>query len=374
MKFNINRDHFVAGLAQVVSVVSNRLSLPVLVNVLIEAESGFIRLTTTNLDIRISCKIKAEVIESGKITLPAKWLKDIVGGFKSGEVFVELQGENRVKITSGSSKFNPIGIPSVDFPDEPVVGDEFAFEVEQADLASMIKSVSYAQSTDENRYVLNGVLFNFSEDKIALVATDGRRLATCEKKMSVTTENPTQFILPAKTISELQKQLGNSGKIRFALSERQVVFEIDVTEENSGLMDKIRIVSKIVEGNYPQYKGVIPKDSGNRIEVEREDLLSAVLQAAKVTTDKNSSVVLNISANQIEITASSTEYGEASDKLAVRYEGPEARIAFNPQFITDPLKALTQDSVMFEFKDDLSPGVFKTKDESFLCVVMPQRK
>lgn len=126
-------------------------------------------------------------------------------------------------------------------------------------------------------------------------------------------------------------------------------------------MDKIRIVSKIVEGNYPQYKGVIPKDSGNRIEIEREDLLSAVLQAAKVTTDKNSSVVLNISANQIEITASSTEYGEASDKLAVRYEGPEARIAFNPQFITDPLKALTQDSVVFEFKDDLSPGVFKTR-------------
>lgn len=374
MKFNINRDHFAAGLGQVVSVVSNRLSLPVLVNVLIEAENGFIRLTTTNLDIRISCKIKAEVIDAGKITLPAKWLKDIVSGFKSNEVFVELQGENRVKITAGSSKFNPIGIPANDFPDEPPVGDEFAFEIEQSELSGMIKSVSYAQSTDENRYVLNGVLFNFSEDKIALVATDGRRLATCEKKMSVSTENPTQFILPAKTISELQKQLGNAGKIRFALSERQVVFEVDVTEENGGLMDKVRIVSKIVEGNYPQYKGVIPKNSGNRIEVEREDLLSAVLQAAKVTTDKNSSVVLNISSNQIEITASSTEYGEASDKLAVRYEGPEARIAFNPQFITDPLKALAQDSVIFEFKDDLSPGVFKTKDESFLCVVMPQRK
>lgn len=374
MKFKINRDHFSAGLGQVVSVVNNRLSLPVLVNVLIEAENDSIRLTTTNLDLRISCKIKAEVMDSGKITLPAKWLKDIVSGFKSSDVFVEMQGESRVKITSGSSKFNPIGIASTDFPPEPPVGDEFAFEIEQGDLATMIKSVSYAQSTDENRYVLNGVLFSFNEDKVALVATDGRRLATCEKKMSVSVENPTQFILPAKTISELQKQLGSAGKIRFALSERQVVFEIDVAEGNSGLMDKIRIVSKIVEGNYPQYKGVIPKDSGNRIEIEREDLLSAVLQAAKVTTDKNSSVVLNISANQIEITASSTEYGEASDKLAVRYEGPEARIAFNPQFITDPLKALTQDSVVFEFKDDLSPGVFKTKDESFLCVVMPQRK
>lgn len=374
MKFKINRDHFAAGLGQVTNVVSNRLSLPILSNVLIETENDGIRLTTTNLDIRISCKIKAEIFDAGKITLPAKWLKDIVGGFKSGDVLVELQGENRVKITAGSSKFNPIGIPANDFPNEPKVGGEFAFEIEQGDLATMIKSVSYAQSTDENRYVLNGVLFSFNEDKIALVATDGRRLATCEKKMPVSVENPTQFILPAKTISELQKQLGSSGKIRFALSERQVVFEIGVTDENSGLVGDTRIVSKIVEGNYPQYKGVIPKDSGNRIEIEREDLLGAVLQAAKVTTDKNSSVVLNISANTIEITASSAEYGEASDKLAVRYEGPEARIAFNPQFITDPLKALAQDSVVFEFKDDLSPGVFKTKDESFLCVVMPQRK
>ncbi|MDO5576588.1 MAG: hypothetical protein Q4F84_05870, partial [Fibrobacter sp.] len=193
-------------------------------------------------------------------------------------------------------------------------------------------------------------------------------------KLANMLESSTQFILPAKTISELQKQLMGTGSIKFALSDRQVVFEIDVADGDGGLTDKVRIISKIVEGNYPQYKGVIPKDPGNRIEIEREELLGSVLQAAKVTTDKNSSVVLNVTSNQIEITASSTEYGDASDKMAVRYEGPEARIAFNPQFVVDPLKALTQDSIVFEFKDDLSPGVFKTKDETFLCVVMPQRK
>ena len=374
MKFKINRDHFAAGLSQVVNVVSSRISLPVLGNVLVETEEDSIRLTTTNLDLRVSCKIKAEVLDAGRITLPAKWLKDIVSGFKGTDVSVELQGENRVKISSGSSKFNPIGIAAEEFPPEPPASAEFNVELEQGDIATMIKSVSYAQSTDENRYVLNGVFFNFSEDKLALVATDGKRLATCEKKLPAAFEKATQFILPAKTVLELQRQLSGNGKIRFALSARQVVFEVDSSGEDSGLTGTIRMVSKIVEGNYPQYKGVIPKDAGNRIELEREDLLSSVLQASKVTTDKNSSVILNISQNRIEITASSTEYGDASDTLAVRYEGAEARIAFNPYFIVDPLKALTQDLVVFEFKDDLSPGVFKTKDEAFLCVVMPQRK
>lgn len=376
MKFKINRDHFSTGLGQVVNIVGNRLGLPlpVLGNVLIETAEDAVCLTTTSLDIRISCKVKAEIFEPGRITLPAKWLKDIVGGFKNDDVLLELQAGNRVRITSGSSKFNPLGIPADEFPPEPVSGEEFCFEVDQSDVAAMIKAVSYAQSMDESRYQLNGVLFNFSEDKVALVATDGRRLAICERKLSATAGNPMQFLLPAKTVSELQKQLGNSGKIRFAPGKKQVVFEISAPGENSGLVGDIRVISKIVEDKYPQYKSVIPKDSGNRIEIDREDFLVAVLQVAKVTTEKNSSIVLSISANTVEITASSVEYGECSDRLAVRYEGPEARISFNPQFIADPLKAIVQDSVVFEFKDDLSPGVLKTKDESFLCVVMPQRK
>lgn len=374
MKFKINKEFFAAGLNQVVNIVSSRPTLPVFNNVLIEAENDKIRLTTTNLDIGILCLVKADVAVPGNITLPVKKLKDIVGGLMGSEISVELFSGTKVKITSGSSDAVMTGIETEQFPPLPVVNDDKLFEMEQSDLSAMIKSVSYAQSTDENRYVLNGVFFNFTEEGLVLVATDGRRLATCDKKVAVPSGEVKSFILPAKTVNELQKQLGSKGKVFVGLSERQVMFEVEVDENGeNGLCDKVKIVSKVVEGNYPQYKQVIPKDSGNQIELERDMFLRSVDFAAKVTTDKNNSVHLNISPNALEVAANGGE-NEASNKIAVKYEGPEMKIAFNPQFLSDPLKALTQDIVVFEFKDELSPGVIKTKDEGFLCVIMPQRK
>lgn len=375
MKFKINREFFSAGLNQVVNVVSNRPSLPVFNNVLIQAEDGKIKLTTTNLDIGILCLVKADVAVPGSITLPVKKLKDIVCGLMGSEIVVELFSGNKVKITSGSFDALLSGIETEQFPPLPAVDNENLLEIDQGELATMIRSVSYAQSSDENRYVLNGVFFNFTEDGLVLVATDGRRLATCERKISSpVSEKMRSFILPAKTVNELQKQLGAKGKVSIGLSERQVMFEIDVNDRTeSGLCDSIRIVSKVVEGNYPQYKQVIPKDSGNHLEVEREMFLRSVEFVAMVTTDKNNSVHLNIAPNILEVAATGGE-NEASNKLAVQYEGEEIKIAFNPQFLSDPLKALTQDVVVFEFKDELSPGVLKTKDEGFLCVIMPQRK
>lgn len=374
MKFRINKDFFSAGLGQVVNIVSSRSALPVFNNVLIEAENDKIRLTTTNLDIGILCIVKAEVIVPGSITLPVKKLKDIVSGLMGSEVIFELFSGTKVKITSGSSDATITGIETEQFPSLPVVSEENLFEINQSDLASMIKNVSYAQSSDENRYVLNGVFFNFTEDGLALVATDGRRLATCEKKIDSSPVEMKPFILPAKTVNELQKQLRAKGKVSIGLNERQVMFKVEVDEkEDVGLCDEIKIVSKIVEGNYPQYKQVIPKDSGKHIEVERDMLLRSVDFASKVTTDKNNSVYLNISPNTLEVAANGGE-NEASNKIAVKYEDTEMKIAFNPQFLLEPLKALSQDTVVFEFKDELSPGLIKTKDEGFLCVIMPQRK
>lgn len=373
MKFSINRGFLDAGLSQVVNIVNNgRSSLPVFSNVLIEAEGDKVRLTTTNLDIGILCLVKADVAVPGSITLPARTLKDITAGMMGNEISFELFSGTRVKITCGSSEALMTGIETEQFPPLPVVSSEDLFEIDQSELSTMIRSVSYAQSTDENRYVLNGVFFSFSEEGLALVATDGRRLATCERKIAPVSDKIKSFILPAKTVNELQKQLGNKGKVRIGLNERQVRFEIDVDEKpENGLCDKVKIISKVVEGNYPQYKQVIPKDSGNRMEIEREIFLRSVDFAAKIPSE--SSVHLNIVPNTLEVKARGGEI-EVSNKIAVQYEGPEMKIAFNPQFLSDPLKALVQDSVVFEFKDELSPGVIKTKDEGFLCVIMPQRK
>ncbi len=370
MKFKVNRDHLLSGLGQVVDIVGSNIAHPAINNVLVETGDNCIALTTFSSDLRISCKVKAEVSTEGKVSLPAKLLRDMVGGFRSLDVFFDVQGENRTKINAGNSKLNAAGLSAADFPKEAVFSTDFTFEMDKSAISKMIRSVSYAQSTDENRYVLNGVFFSFAENELTVVATDGRRLATSSCKLEKSIDTAKHFILPSRTIAELQKLLEGDGKVSLTLGERQVAFEIDNVSEEKGLVDKIKIISKLVEGNYPQYKGVIPKELGNYIEMDKEEMLSAVTQAKKVSDD---SIILNISENLIDVTATSVS-GDSSDKVAVKYSGPEVRIAFKPSFIVDPLKALVQDVVVLEFKDDLSPGVFKAKDGSSLCVVMPQRK
>ncbi|MDR2429422.1 MAG: DNA polymerase III subunit beta [Puniceicoccales bacterium] len=374
MKFKIHRDHFAAGLAQVQNIVGSRSTMPILSNVLIEAEGDTIALTTTNLDLGTSLRIKAEVSTSGRITLPVRKLLAMVKSLSSVETTVEFGGQNRVKITSGSSTFHIVGLGAESFPPLPVFDDKHTFSLVKADLTNLLKKVSYAQSTDENRYVLNGIFFNFADEKLTLVATDGRRLATADKPVALTAEQAGSLILPAKTVIELQRLLDTKigdGEIRIVFNDRQVSFITPVTKDDSGLTGDIRLVSKVVEGSYPNYRQVVPKETAYRIEIERGTLSESIYRSSITTSDKSSSIKLKITNNEVEIT-SSAEIGESKEKLDVSYEGPEVQIAFNPQYLKDPLDALDDDMVYFEFKDEMSPGVVKTK-ENFLCVIMPQR-
>lgn len=375
MKFKINRDHFVTGLQQVLNVVGTRATMPILSNVLIKAEGDQISLTTTNLDLGIRCQIKANVEKPGGLTLPVRKLATIVKALPNTDVEVEATSGNQAKIASGGSLFKIMGISEEEFPPLPSFEDQHIFNLAQDELVNMLKSVSYGQSTDENRYILNGVYFIFGEDKMTLVATDGRRLALTSKEMDVSEENAGNLILPAKTVSELVRLLGQGEAVKITFNERQVAFEIGIKEDpdsESGLKESIYLVSKIVEGNYPNYKQVIPKETEHRIKVERELMLECVQRAALVTSEKNNSIKIKLSENLLEISGSSPEYGESHESMAIAYEGAEVQVAFNPGFVMDPLRALTKDEVYFEFKDELSPGVFKTLD-SFLCVIMPLR-
>ncbi len=374
MKFKINRDHFVTGLQQVLNVVGSRATMPILSNVLIQAEGDHISLTTTNLDLGIRCRIKAVVESPGGITLPVRKLATIIRALPNADVVVDASSGNQAKITSGGSTFRIMGIGEEEFPPLPSFADQHVFNLSQEDIGRMLKSVSYAQSTDENRYILNGVYFLFAEGKFSLIATDGRRLAMISREMEIAPENVGSLILPAKTVSELERLLGRGDQLKVTFSDRQVAFEIGLSPEaeEAGLVSSIYLVSKIVEGNYPNYKQVIPKETENRIKVERELLADCIQRAALVTSDKNNSIKLRMTDNLLEISASSPEYGESHESMAIEYQGPEVQVAFNPQYMMDPLKALVQDEIYFEFKDELSPGVFKTL-ESFLCVVMPLR-
>ena len=373
MKFKINQDHFSNGLQQVLNVVASRSTMPILSNVLIEAEEEHISLTTTNLDLGIRCRIKADVSDTGSITLPVRKLATIVKELPVNEVFLETNKSNQAKITSGGSLFKIMGIGSEEFPPLPTFENRKVFELAQDEIVNMLKSVSYAQSTDENRYILNGVYFNFADEKLTLVATDGRRLGLTGLELEVSEENAGSLILPAKTVAELERLMGKGEKVNIAFNDRQAAFEIGLDEAgDSGLVDHLYLVSKIVEGNYPNYRQVIPKETEHRVKIERELMLECVHRAALVTSDKSNSVKIKVSKNLLEISGQSTEYGESHESMAIAYDGPEVQVAFNPQFLMEPLKALTKDEVFFEFKDELSPGLFKTLD-NFICVIMPLR-
>ena len=373
MKFKINKDHFSNGLQQVLNVVATRSTMPILSNVLIEAADGHISLTTTNLDLGIRCRIKADVSSTGTITLPVRKLATIVRELPQSDVFVETSDKQQAKITSGGSNFKIMGIGSDEFPPLPTFENRKVFELSQEQIVGMLKSVSYAQSNDENRYILNGVYFNFADEQLTLVATDGRRLGLTSLATEVSEENTGCLILPAKTVAELERLMGKGEKVKIAFNDRQAAFEIAIAESgDTGLVDHLYLVSKIVEGNYPNYRQVIPKETEHRVKIERELMLECVHRAALVTSDKSNSVKLKMTKNLLEISGSSSEYGESHESMAIAYDGPEVQVAFNPQFLMEPLKALTKDEVFFEFKDELSPGLFKTLD-NFICVIMPLR-
>ncbi len=373
MKFKISKEHFATGLRQVSNVVSSKPPNAVLNNVLIKAEEGRVMLTTTNLDLGIRCSIRAEVESDGEITLPVKKLATIINLMPQQEVTFESDDGQTARLRSGgySNKFN--GLRGEEFPSLPSFVDQHSYELPPQELLNMLRSVSYAHSTDENRYILNSVYFNFSEGKLTLVATDGKRMALISRDMEIEREDEGSIILPAKTVGELEKLLSQGKVAKISFNERQVAFDIEVGEDSieNGLVGSIYLVSKIVEGSYPNYKQVIPKEAEHRIKVERELMLETVNRIAVMSNDKQNSVKLKMADNCLEISTRSAD-GEAKEPIEIEYSGPEIQIGFNPDFLKDPLGNISKDEVFFEFKDEMSPGVFKTLD-NFMCVVMPLR-
>lgn len=375
MKFAIEKNVFINGLQQVINIVAQKSVMPILSNVLLVAEDGKITLTATNLDITIRCTVRANVTDSGRITLPAKKLLTIIRSLPQQNVLVE-ESQNRVNITSGNSVFDISGMAADNFPstNEISIANENNLVFKQSDMANILKNVSYAQSHDDNRYILNGVFFCFDDDKINFVATDGRRLSIVYNNLPDNKINHKGVIVPSKTINEIERLLGQGNNISVSFNDKQILFYIDVDTEDqkSGFIDNIFILSKVVEGNYPNFKQVVPKEAKNRIKIDRQLLLESLQRVSLVTSDQKNSIRLRFSTNTVEIFASSPEYGEARESIAIAYNGPSIEIAFNPIFLCDPLKVLADDEVFFEFNDELSPGVFKTLG-NFMCIVMPLR-
>lgn len=373
MKFRISRDHFTNGLGQVLNVVGAKASAPILNNVLIEAtQTDRVVLTTSNLDMCIRCTVKATVTETGTTTLPVRKLAAIVKELPETDLSLETTANHHCAIKSGRSSFRVVGLPKEEFPPVVDFSDERSVTLDQSMLAEMLRCVGYAQSQDETRFILNGVFFHLQDKKVTLVATDGRRLASISREPEGGLERAGSFILPARTVAELARMLDKGAKMRIAFNERRVSFEIDSDSDVAGFVDRLHLISRVVEGNYPNYQQVIPKETVHRVKIERQLLAECVHRVSLVTTERAQTLRLKFGKDQLEIAAQSPEYGEAHETVAIEYAGPETQLGFNPAYLLDPLKALSKDDVFFEFKDEMSPGVFKTLD-AFICVVMPVR-
>ena len=362
MKFSVSKEKLLAGLQTVQNVVSTRTTLPILSNVLLRADDGKLHLTTTDLDVGVSGGIDAQIDKPGATTLPARRLATIVRELPAAEVQIEIDSKNVASIRCGQSFFKILGLPEEEFPPLPKFEDAKIFTLNQHALRDALKKTSYAISTDETRYVLNGILFSFKESKLTMVATDGRRLALVDLEVEFPRSQEVEIIVPTKCVTELGRLLGEEGDVKMSVGENQVAFEIGGT----------LLVSKLIEGNYPNYRQVIPGDAKERITLERETFLNAVHRVSLLSSEKSNSVKLVFSKNNIEIAANTPDVGEARESLAVAYKGREFSIAFNPEFLQAPLRALPNDEIFLDLIDEMSPGVIKIQSP-FLYVLMPMR-
>lgn len=362
MKFSVSKEKLLAGLQTVQNVVSTRTTLPILSNVLLQATEGQLRLTTTDLDVGVSGGVSAQIEKPGATTLPARRLATIVRELPAAEIQVEVDSKNVASIRCGQSFFKILGLPEEEFPPLPKFDDTRTFTISQQLLRDALKKTSYAISTDETRYVLNGILFSFKENKLTLVATDGRRLGLVDLEVEFPRSQEVEIIVPTKAVTELGRLLGDEGDVRLSVGENQVAFQIGET----------LLASKLIEGNYPNYRQVIPGEAKERITLERELFLNAVHRVSLLSSEKSNSVKLVFSKNNIEIAANTPDVGEARESLAVAYKGREFSIAFNPEFLMAPLRALSNDEVYLDLIDEMSPGVIKIQSP-FLYVLMPMR-
>jgi DNA polymerase-3 subunit beta len=367
MNLTITKEQISHGLQSVQNVVSTRTTLPILSNVLLKADGNRLEMTATDLDVTITCSVEATVKKPGATTMPVKKLFGIVRELTNPEIELETDDKNVTSLRSGSSFFKIRGLGAEEFPPPPKFKEDKKVVLPQEKIRGMLRKTSFAISTDESRYVLNGIYMTLKEHKLTMVATDGRRLALVDEEVDVADKSQGEFIVPAKAVNELNRLLLEKGEVEIRYTDNQAAFSL---KDEKGF--SVLIVTKLIEGSYPNYRQVIPAETKERIALGREEFMHALRRAEIMTSEKQNSVKLNFTKNNLAITANSPDVGEARETLAINYKGKEMAIAFNPSYVIDPLNALNTEEVFLELIDELSPGVLKINGP-FLYVVMPMR-
>ncbi|MFH0762974.1 MAG: DNA polymerase III subunit beta [Candidatus Omnitrophota bacterium] len=361
MKVSIKRNILLNGIQTVQNIITAKSALPILLNILIETQQDKMRLTATDLDIGINCVIPVDVQEPGAITVPAKRFSDIIKELSSDNINLTTKKNNSVIIEAESCQFKIMGLAKDEFPKLPEFKDKEVVQLEQAALKQILGLVSFAASMDETRYILNGILFKVVKNTLTLVATDGKRLAIVEKKINQEATKEISIIVPIKTIHELNRNLQEEGELSLVLGNNQVLFDMG---------DKI-IISRLIEGEFPDYQQVVPAVSGNKIVINRDQFMFAVKRAALLSTPDYQAVKLEVFKNKLVISKSTPDVGESREEVPIDYQGKEMVVGFNPHYLMDVLKNINEQNVGFELVDSEKPGVIRI--DGYVYVVLPMR-
>lgn len=343
------------------SVAQQRPTRPILADVLVTAENGQIELQATDLEIGIRLQVQGgEIIEDGKIAVPQARVTSILR--ETSDETIEIRSEDgHCVITASDSEFRLPTEVAEEFPELAAFDEEKAYEFDRKDFVEMVTKSSFAAHKGKHRYALNGVLVVIKPSKVEMVATDGRRLAHIEKKSKNRAGCDEAVIVPTKALDEILKVLADDDeKVRLNVGENQIVAKT---------LHAV-VSTRLVEGHFPPYESVIPKDHDKKVELNKERFHSAVRRAALLTSQDSSSVTLSFTSGNLEVRSSAPETGEARVKLPIEYDGTGVEISFNPEFLTEFLRVLPEESVRFEFRDSASAGLFRAGKE-FLYVVMP---
>jgi DNA polymerase-3 subunit beta len=371
MKFSCNQDTFSKYLNILSRVVSTKPGLPILSNIFLQTEKGKLIMKATDLEISLTTWIGADVEDNGKITLPAKQLSEFVNSIPEEVVNVEVEKQNfNISTSNNSASFNTMppddfpSIPSVDKKKEPFI------QIKSADLVMAINRVAFAAATDDIKPVLTGVKVEIEEDEISLIATDGLRLSKQVIKTSKSEKNKS-FLVPVRAFTELSHIINDMG------GEDDLVSVYLIEDKNQVMfrVGDIDLVSRLIDGEFPEYKQIIPTGYKTNCEIQREEFLNSLkvvnIIARSVLGNK---MILNIDpkGNKISLSATQADLGKNESHFDCKVEGEELKIAFSSKLLTDILNHVDTEDIVFECSEAVRPGVFKIKgDENFIHLVMP---
>jgi DNA polymerase III subunit beta len=361
MRFKTNKKELLKSLQRVVSATTTKSTLPILSNILVEADKTTVRWVGTDLEMGVLTEMGAEVLERGSVTIPGKRLYDIVRELPEAEVEIALHKNNIISIKCEKALFKMTCLPKDDFPKLPELKTQDMLSIPQSLLKEMLGITSFAASIDETRYVLNGVLLIARHKELKLVATDGRRLSIIKRKGVVPQGVNREVILPSKAVRELERNLEGDEPLKMWFGETQVRFDIGHTQ----------LYSRLIEGQFPNYEQVIPKEKGREIQLRREDFLLAVKRMSLVAGNSQP-VRIEMGTNRLLTSVASSEVGEAREEISGRYTGETVTVGFNPHYLMDALKNIDLEEVTLELADSDKPGVLRTGDD-YLYVVMPMQ-